>query len=196
MTDAIQMEGLPPRREGTESLDWWAMALTIVTEAAFFVCLLFGYFYLQSLHPEWPPEMPRLRISLPNTAILLASSVALWWAERGIRNGQELRLRLGIAVTLVLGSVFVCLQILEYHELRFTPATDAYGSVFFTVTGFHGAHVVVGLMILLFVLARALAGHFSDQNHRAVKNAAMYWHFVDAVWIAVFTSLYLTPRLA
>ena len=107
MTDSIRTEGLPRREEGAGSLDWWAMALMIATESAFFVCLLFGYFYLQTLHPEWPPEIPRLHISLPNTGILLASSGVLWWAERGIRMGRPQRLRLGIAGTLVLGTVFV-----------------------------------------------------------------------------------------
>ncbi len=84
---------------------------------------------------------------------------------------------------------------IEYRHQPFGPSTDAYGSLFFTITGFHGAHVAVGLLMIAVVSLRAGLGHFSARRHLAVTNVAWYWHFVDAVWLVVFTSLYLSPRL-
>ena len=186
---------LPPepaaRRTGT-----WGMGLLIATEASLFGYLLFSYFYVGALaHGGWPPTgAPSLRLSLPNTFVLLLSSATAYWAESGIRRGRTTRLRLGLLVTLVLGSVFLAVQGIEFRNNPVRPGTNAYGSLFFTVTGFHAAHVAVGLLMLLVVLIRALLGHFRTGRHEAVTNVTWYWHFVDVVWLAVFTSLYLVPR--
>ena len=173
------------------------MMLLIATEASFFVYLLFSYFYLASMaRGSWPPDgNPALRLSLPNTIVLIVSSGTMWWAEAGIKRGQQGRLRLGLLVTLLLGLLFLALQGLEYSHQKFTPATHAYGSLFFTITGFHGAHVAAGLLMNIFVQARAWAGHFTATRHLALSNVALYWHFVDIVWIIVFLSLYISPRL-
>ncbi len=80
--------------------------------------------------------------------------------------------------------------------MHFHPQTDAYGSFFYLITGLHGAHVAGGLLMLLYVLVRAFAGHFDAVRHSAVSNAILYWHFVDVVWLFVFTTLYLLPRLS
>jgi heme/copper-type cytochrome/quinol oxidase subunit 3 len=132
---------------------------------------------------------------LPNTLVLLLSSGTMYWAEAGIRRGSEGRLRLGLLVTLALGIVFLAVQGIEYSEQRFGPTTDAYGSLFYTITGFHGAHVAAGLVMLAVIASRAFVGHFDGRRHEAVTNVSWYWHFVDAVWLAVFTSLYLVPHL-
>ncbi len=174
----------------------WGMLLLIVTEASLFAYLLFSYFYLaaRSATP-WPPGgPPELTIALPNTGLLLASSVALWWAERNLDRGQLQRSWLGLTATIILGASFLALQGVEYSKQTFTPASHAYGSVFFIVTGLHGTHVLVGLFVLGFVLAMALRGQLDRTHRHYLHNAALYWHFVDAVWIAVFTSLYLSPR--
>ena len=187
---------LPVGRAGTGATGWWGMILLIVTEASLFAYLLFSYFYLGSMaRGAWPPSgPPELRLALPNTVILLLSSAAMWWAESGVRQGRQGRLRLGLLLTLVLGIVFLAIQVVEYSNKQFTPATDAYGSLFFTITGFHGAHVAVGLLMIAVVAVRAWLGHFSERRHLAVTNVSWYWHFVDVVWLAVFTSLYLSPR--
>ena len=189
---------LPLGGEGKSAPGWWGMVLLIVTEASLFVYLLFSYFYLGSMaRGPWPPPgPPELRLALPNTAILLLSSGTMWWAESGIRRDGQGRLRLGLLLTLALGMVFLSIQMVEYRHSAFTPATDAYGSLFFTITGFHSAHVAVGLLMLAVVGVRASLGHFSARRHLAVTNVSWYWHFVDVVWLAVFTSLYLSPRLA
>lgn len=176
---------------------WWVMALVITTEAMLFAYLLFSYFYLGSMSvgafpPDGPPE---LKLTLPNTVILLASSGTFWWAERGIRAGNQTRLRLGMAITLLLGIAFLVIQGIEYSKKSFTLQDNAYSGLFFTITGFHGAHVFIGLLMNVVVQLWAWRGWMTEQRHLAVTNAAMYWHFVDAVWLAVFFSLYITPRL-
>ncbi|HEY7028151.1 MAG TPA: cytochrome c oxidase subunit 3 [Gemmatimonadales bacterium] len=175
----------------------WAMILVVATEAAFFAYLLFSYYYLASMAREpWPPDGPlRLHLSLPNTIVLLASSATAQWAEWSARRGNRSAVLSGLLVTLLLGIAFLVVQGLEYSEQRFGPTTDAYGSLFFTITGFHGAHVLVGLIMLAVVSTRAAMGHFQPGRHLAVSNAVLYWHFVDAVWLAVFITLYLSPRL-
>ena len=187
---------LPVGGSGPRALGWWGMVWVIATEAAFFAYLLFSYFYLASMTREaWPPEgAPELRLAVPNTVILLASSGAIWLAERGMRGGSRGRLHSGLVATLVLGIAFVAIQAVEFSHKAFGPDRDAYGSLFFTILGFHGAHVVAGLVMVAF--ATALAWSRGDRAARVtLRNVAMYWHFVDAVWLAVFTSLYLSPRL-
>jgi heme/copper-type cytochrome/quinol oxidase subunit 3 len=173
------------------------MALVIATEATFFAYLIFSYFYLASMATgPWPPSgAPDLKLALPNTILLIISSGTIWWAESGIRKGKQGQLRLGLAITFVLGIVFLALQVLEYSQKTFSPATDAYGSLFFTITGFHGAHVFAGLLMNIVIQIWAWLGQFTARRHLAVSNVAMYWHFVDVVWIVVFLSLYITPRL-
>jgi len=197
MTLVARPYDLPISPQDLRSPGRLGMMLLIATEASFFVYLLFSYFYLASMaRGSWPPDgNPALRLSLPNTIILIVSSGTMWWAEAGIKRGQQGRLRLGLLVTLLLGLLFLALQGLEYSHQKFTPATHAYGSLFFTITGFHGAHVAAGLLMNIFVQARAWAGHFTATRHLALSNVALYWHFVDIVWIIVFLSLYISPRL-
>jgi heme/copper-type cytochrome/quinol oxidase subunit 3 len=180
---------------------WWGMIMFVTTEATLFASLLGSYFYVRfQSGPVWPPpgiEKPELVKPLIMTALLLPSSLPVMWAERGIRKGQQWRLRLGLFITIVQGLGFLAVQATEYASnlKKFTFTTNAYGSLFYTITGFHGAHVLVGIVMLAMVLVRALRGHFGARRHEAVSNAALYWHFVDAVWLAVFTSLYVTPHL-
>ena len=189
---------LPVELQDRRAPAWWGVVFLIATEASLFAYLLFSYFYHGSIaRGAWPPHgPPELRLALPNTFVLLASSGTMWWAESGIRRGSQGRLRAGLLLTIVLGAVFLAVQMIEYHNSDFGPRTDAYGSLFYTVTGFHGAHVAVGLLMLLVVMVRAWLGHFAEGRHLAITNTAWYWHFVDVVWLAVFTSLYLSPRLA
>lgn len=176
---------------------WWGMVLLITTEAALFAYLLFSYFYVasQARSPWLPGGPPTLHLALPNTLILLASSVTMWWAEAGIRSGERIRLGRGLLLTLILGAVFISIQIVEYVNLPFSPTTDAHGSLFYVITGFHSAHVAVGLLMIAVVLMRAWLGHFKLGRHLPVTLTAWYWHFVDVVWLAVFTTLYLSPRI-
>jgi heme/copper-type cytochrome/quinol oxidase subunit 3 len=175
------------------------MAVFCATEAAFFTYLIASYFYLGVRSLAWPPagiEKPQLKIPLIMTAVLLSSSVALWWGEHGIKKGRQTQLRIGTIVAALLGMTFLALQWKEYHEkLRhFLPQTHAYTSIFFTTTGFHGAHVAFGLLLILLMLLRAFFGHFDAEEHLGVKVTSLYWHFVDGVWLVIVACFYLSPR--
>ena len=185
---------------GGHALGFWGMIMLIFTEATLFGILLFSYFYLRfQSGPQWPPggiEKPDLFLVSIMTPILLLSSGPMHWAHTGIRKGKVWRLRLGLLLTFLMGGAFLGLQTVEYHDIltaQFTPRTNVYGSLFFTITGFHGIHVAVGLLMNLWLQSHARRGRFSAQRHVAVENVALYWHFVDAVWVFILVSLYLSP---
>lgn len=183
---------------GARSLGWWGMVMFILTESSLFLALIFSYFYIQIGAPTWPPEgikTPELRLPIIMTVILLTSSAPMFWAEAGIRQGSQGRLRWGLALAFILGAAFLGLQGYEYSNKEFSPQTNAYGSLFFTVTGLHGAHLLVALLLNGVTQARAWLSHFDERRHVAVQNVAMYWHFVDAVWIVILSSLYISPHL-
>ena len=189
-------------REGVagRSPGWWGMVLLIFTEATFFAILLLSYFYVRfETGITWPPpplEKPPLFLISIMTPILLLSSVPAHIAEVAARKGNFGRMRLAIAMTMLQGATFIGLQCKEYLDSvkEFKPWTNAYGSLFYTITGFHGAHVFVGLMLLLWVLVYSFRGRWTVDNHGPVQNILLYWHFVDAVWVFIFMSLYISPR--
>jgi heme/copper-type cytochrome/quinol oxidase subunit 3 len=176
----------------------WGMVLFIVTEAMLFVLLFFSYAYLGHVaRAKWPPEAPKLTLALIMLAVLLTSSVVLHWAERQERAARERLARMGVGGTVFLGVVFVALQVREYaeHLKTLTPRDGAYGSIFYTITSFHGAHVVLGLLMLTYVLILPEIGPAERPPHHALHNASLYWHFVDAVWLIIVGWLYVAPHL-
>ncbi len=130
-----------------------------------------------------------------NTLILLSSGVTCTWAHHGLLSKNRDQLIKGLMVTVGLGFLFVSLQALEYyeayHELGLTLGSGIYGSTFFMLTGFHGAHVCVGAIMLSTVLFRSWKGHFTPENHFVFEAAAWYWHFVDVVWLGLFVFVYM-----
>ncbi|TFW32930.1 cytochrome c oxidase subunit 3 [Massilia horti] len=175
---------------------WWGMWCLIATEGSLFAYLLFSYFYLGSqAHGQWVPELPKLALALPNTLILIASSIVLQWGETGIRHGRQDRLVWGLGGAIVLGIVFVGMQALEWHNKPFGLSTDAYASSYFVTTGFHMLHVIGGLLVLGVLLLWTTLGLFNATRYAAVSIGSLYWHFVDVVWLAVFTTYYLLPYL-
>jgi cytochrome c oxidase subunit 3 len=133
-------------------------------------------------------------IPLWNTIILLSSGATLTWAHWGLKKDNNRQLVLGLAATIFLGVVFFILQAYEYGlayaEMDLTLNAGIYGSTFYMLTGFHGFHVIVGTIMLMVVLARAIKRHFSTHNHFAFEAVAWYWHFVDVVWIALYIFVY------
>ncbi|PWV61698.1 cytochrome c oxidase subunit 3 [Plasticicumulans acidivorans] len=129
-----------------------------------------------------------------NTLILLSSGATVTWAHWGLLKDNRRQLCLGLAATVLLGFTFVVLQAVEYshamHEMNLTLGSGIYGSTFYMLTGFHGAHVTIGAIILLVMLLRSLAGHFTPHNHFGFEAAAWYWHFVDVVWLGLFVFVY------
>ena len=191
---------LPPAPTSTAEVGYWGMALFVATEATMFASLLTTYLFLGTANPGWPPagiERPKLVLPPIMTVILLASSATMFWAERSIKNGARGRLRIGIGLTILLGVIFLVVQGVEYHDKleKLKPWANSYAAIFYTITGFHGLHVFTGLLLLGYVEVRALVGHFDAVHHLAVKNVGLYWHFVDIVWLFIFATLYISPRL-
>jgi heme/copper-type cytochrome/quinol oxidase subunit 3 len=175
---------------------WWGIVFAIVTEGAIFAYLLFSYYYMAiEMHADWPQAYPSLKLALPNTFILLSSSVTFWWAERQFAAGRRSEALLPLVVTAILGAIFLGVQFVEWHGKSFSISSGPYGSLYFTITGFHMAHVVVGLAIMLALIAWIGFGVVEDRRHPALSIGAAYWHFVDAVWLTVFFTFYLTPYL-
>lgn len=173
----------------------WAMALTITTEALLFVALFFAYFYVGRLEQHWPTHPPKLKMALPLLAILLVSSGTIYLAEHRVKKGAHLAARLLLILTILLGVGFMVLQVFEYldHLKELTPRTNAYGSLFYVITSFHALHVVAGLLMLIFTACLPKLDP-PDSPHRPLHNAALYWHFVDVVWVFVVGILYVLPH--
>lgn len=174
------------------------MVLLIVSEALLFVVLFFAYYYLGAGAPRWPlDEPPKLPLALTMLAVLLASSAVLHWGERGLRHGRRGRARGAVLAAILLGADFLVLQALEYrdHLKSLLPTSDAYGSIFYTITSFHAAHLVFGVLALVFVLLLPRLEPLERPPHRPLHNAALYWHFVDFVWIFIVGLLYVAPHL-
>ena len=129
-----------------------------------------------------------------NTLILLTSGVTVTIAHWGLLKNNRAQLIGGLALTIALGLTFLGLQAFEYHEayseLNLKLSTGAYGATFFMLTGFHGFHVTVGTLMLIVILGRSIAGHFTADHHFGFEGVAWYWHFVDVVWLLLFVLVY------
>jgi len=172
------------------------MLLFIASEVMFFGGLFATYFNARASVPpgEWhPPPGGHLDLGLAPvlTVILVASSFTMQFGVWAIRRGDTGKLKLWTAITLALGVIFLGGQLYDYSQLGFGISDGVFGTVFYTLTGFHGAHVFGGTIGLTIILARSLRGQFSARNHVAVESVSMYWHFVDVVWIGVFSTIYL-----
>jgi len=170
------------------------MLLFIISEVMVFGAFFTAYFFIRVVDANpWPAhgtELPRI-IAGFNTAVLLSSSVTVHWALEGVKRGNRFGLKAGIATTFGLGLTFLFIQINEYVHIGFAPQDSAQASVFYGLTGLHGAHVFIGLCLLAFVNIRAFRGHFSPEQHRGVEVPGIYWHFVDVMWVIVYTTVYL-----
>jgi heme/copper-type cytochrome/quinol oxidase subunit 3 len=200
MADRLPIESaLPVGAIDTRATGWWAMIFVVFTEASLFAYLLFSYFYL-AVQPHAPgtfPDggLPDLTLAIPNTAILLLSSVAVGWAQCSIERDNNRRLCAGLLIAAILGMIFLVVQYFEWVQKPFALASSTYSSLYFVITGFHMAHVVVGVIVLWCLFAWSAMGYFNRVRYAHIHIGALYWHFVDAVWIAVFFTFYVTPFL-
>jgi heme/copper-type cytochrome/quinol oxidase subunit 3 len=198
MSEARTLDAvLPVAGRGQVGTAWWGMVCLIATEGILFAYLIFSYAYLGSQQPgPWPPAgPPSLRLALPATLLLLASSFAMEWGKRGAGRGARARGIAGFSLALGLGTAFVALEWLEWKGKHFDIAKDSYNAIYFLLTGTHLLHVLLGLAAIAFVLLLSLAGRIGRDHHQHRAIATLYWHFVDAVWLFVFATVYLSPRL-
>ncbi|HZO96549.1 MAG TPA: cytochrome c oxidase subunit 3 [Gaiellaceae bacterium] len=167
--------------------------------------MLFGSFFtvyffdrvVNNTHP-WPPvgpdgvqfERPWF-VALVNTCILVTSSFTMHWATTSIKRGNRAGLQSGMVLTILLGLTFLLTQVIEYHRLGFNTADTSFAATFFGLTGLHGCHVLVGLVILTVMGIRAFRGHFSPEHHHGIEVGGIYWHFVDVMWIVVYVTVYI-----
>ncbi len=188
-------EGFEDIHGYNQGLSVWAMPVFIVAEALLFAGFFASYWVLRLTAPVWPPlgtphEMPFL-VPIMMTIILVTSSVTIHMAETMLEKRKDMNwFVIWLFITIILGVVFLGLSVYEWIELYhegFTLSTNVYSSSFFSITGFHASHVLVGIGIFLCILVPALGGR---ANLAFVKSASMYWHFVDIVWLFVVSQLY------
>ena len=164
--------------------------------------MLFGaffasYFFIRVVANQgpWPPEPYELPVAVAgvNTAILISSSFTIHLALEGAKRGNRRAMQTGLTATWLLGATFLFIQINEYVHIGFSGRDGAFGSIFYGLTGLHGAHVFVGLLLLTFANIRAYKGHFgaAAKDHLGVEVPGIYWHFVDVMWIIVFVTVYI-----
>jgi heme/copper-type cytochrome/quinol oxidase subunit 3 len=178
------------------------MVWLIATEAVLFSMLLMSYWFLRfQSTPVWPPDgidKPKLTLVLIMTAILWSSSLPVHLAHRAVRLGHQVAAQFWMLIGWFPGLLFVALELgVEWpHTLKeFNPQTNAYGSLYFTITGFHALHVIIGLMVSAWVQVRLWRGAYDMHRHVSVQNFSMYWQFVDLVWVFVLLTVYLSPYL-
>ncbi len=177
--------------------------LFLASEVMFFGGLFAAYFIAKADSPQWPPALSpeqeaagvHLAVEFPlpfiATCLLVLSSVTIqlgvWAIQRGDRSG----LIRWLFISITLGLIFLTAQFYDYSQLEFRADDTIYGTSFYTLTGFHGAHVAGGIIFMMVILVRSLAGQFSAQRHEGVEACSFYWHFVDVIWLALFATLYI-----
>jgi len=185
----------PANRSSRVEPQLLGMLLFIISEVMVFGAFFTAYFFIRVVNgDQWFPtrghSLP-VAVAFVNTCILVSSSFTLHWAEHGVKTNNRFALKAGILSTFLLGLTFLFVQINEYVHIGFAPSDFAQASVCYGLTGLHGAHVFVGLTLLLTVVVRSWRGHYSVEEHRGVEVPGIYWHFVDVMWIVVFLTVYV-----
>jgi cytochrome c oxidase subunit III len=175
-----------------------AMFCLIIGESAIFTIFVVAYIYNigRSLYGPTPQQV--LEVPIFNSICLLSSSLTIWLAERAIAHGKVRTFGLWWALTFVLGAIFLVGTGVEWHKLIYqdglTISTNLFGTTFYSLVGLHASHVIIGLCALLIVLLFTVTGHVKEEHAERLQVLALYWHFVDAVWIVVFTVVYIIGR--
>ncbi|WP_228724399.1 heme-copper oxidase subunit III [Spirosoma sp. KUDC1026] len=173
--------------------------LVVGTETIFFLALIMGFIYF-AYYPGFDPKSVGLLEPVQTgafTALLLASSLTYWRVEVNFKQGKQKPLRIWLIITLALGATFLAGQLMEYKHLfdqQLVISQGTFATGFFTLTGFHGLHVLIGLICLLVVLCLAFLGDFENSDSSLIQAVGIYWHFVDVVWIIVFALVYILPQ--
>jgi len=194
-----------PLQQSLQAVPWTqpkrgtvAMASLITAESAIFTIFVVAYLYYLGRDTVGPKPSEVLDVPIFYTVCLLSSSFFIWLAERAIDHGKMGAFRLWWSITSLLGLTFLYGTGKEWQKLieqdQFTIKTNLFGTTYYSLVGLHASHVVVGLILLLLTLVFSLAGAVGPQHAYRVKTLALYWHFVDAVWVVVFTVVYVVGR--
>jgi heme/copper-type cytochrome/quinol oxidase subunit 3 len=176
----------------------FGMALLITAESMLFVVLFAAYYYLGPQTDRWAiEEPPRLHYVIPMLVILVVSSLVIYWGDEKVKKEAFGAGKLALIVTILLGCAFLALSYFDYteHLRTLLPQSDSYGSIFYTIVSLHVAHLTAGLLMLLWTLFQPRWGPAQFTPHKPYHNAAMYWHFVDTVWVFVVAILYVYPNI-
>lgn len=186
---------LPRMAPGHGETVWWGMVLLVTIESVVFASLIMSYFYLRAGMADWPPGNlgpPDLLLPTANTLVLLASVVPVMWAERAVRRGDTRAVVLGKGIGQGLLVIFIVLKIVEYGAYDYDWASHAYGSIVWSITGFHVAHVLAVFVKAAVIVTLASRGYFDASRYAGVQANALYWYFVAAIWIPLYATLYLS----
>ncbi len=188
----------PARRTGY-GRGFWGVAVLIATESMLFLALLATYFFLRASSQTWPIgnlELPKLDFrAWLFTAILLGSSIPIFAADAAVVRGRNGVLRVALALSFLMGAAFLVNTYLDFQSLHFGWDTNAYGSIYYVTVGLHATHVLAGLLISIVVQYKVWRGLIDPEHHTSVEVFSLYWHFVDAVWILVFSSLFISAHI-
>jgi cytochrome c oxidase subunit 3 len=184
----------PAHRSSRVEAQLLGMLLFIISEVMLFGAFFTAYFFIRVVgNAEWPAEGTELPVAVAgvNTAILVSSSFTMHWALEGAKRDNRPALKFGLLTTFLLGLTFLTVQVNEYVHVGFAAHDHAQGTIFYGLTGLHGAHVSVGLILLAMATTRAFRGHYTPTEHRGVEVPGIYWHFVDVMWIIVYSTIYV-----
>jgi cytochrome c oxidase subunit 3 len=198
MTSAIESQPQLTTQAGHEAehqdLRVLGLLVFLASEFLMFAGFFATFLIFRSTIAAWPPEGTEVELLLPavNTVILVSSSLVLNLGTRAIKKNDLAGMRKWFAITAAMGAVFLGGQLYEYLSLGYGLTTNLFSNCFYLMTGFHGAHVFIGLLLILGVLWRSRrVGHYNDVTHVGPEMAEVYWHFVDIVWIVLFTLIYI-----
>lgn len=181
----------PARRMNTAKI---GLFVVLGSETIFFGTLLSAYFYLRATVSEWPfgaVTFSRLLVPGANTLLLLLSALTMYLGLRAIRLNRPGALKTWLIVTLATGLIFVAGQVFEFNRSGMKISDQAFGGVFFTLMGFHAVHVIAGVIMLALLAWRSFQGDFTARRHTAIQVGAWFWYFIVAVWVVLFSALYL-----
>jgi heme/copper-type cytochrome/quinol oxidase subunit 3 len=186
-----------PRTRGY-STAWWGMVVLITTEAMVFIALLSAYFFVRAGAPAWPPpgiSLPELHRSVVFSVVLLSSSIPIFWMEHALFRGYMRQVAVALAIAFLMGAAFLGNTAYDFLHMEFGLRENAYASLFWVIIGLHAIHVLVGLLMSATVQVKVWTGRVTPEHHVTPEVFSLYWHFVDGVWIFVFSALILSPHI-
>lgn len=197
VTRVIPKEKLPVLLTGRRAPVWWGMILLVTIETTVFATLFSSYFYLRMMQPEWPPagvDPPDLLLPFINTGVLLASSLTVFWASKGIQKGDQRRLKIGLGGAVLLETVFFIIKLMMSGGIDYGWSDHAYASIFWTISRLHTGHVLAAVLMGAVVAVLAMRGYFTAERRLGVQVVNIYFQFVALIWLPVLLVLYLLPH--